>query len=200
MMIHVGSVPARPETPASTAFPEALRARYEAYCAEQAAALPALLPRDGVRELYRSAREVVSGDVVDPLALLVARCRELLPLPPFEVWAADYLRDHRPYHEEVESGTAGPVRSTPVTVDRKRIELAGRSWEAGLTVFRAPPQWRGFITFQAEGGTGGPEAGNPRPPHRTADIFVEARAEDIRDRFHSFSADTLQAFLRSTLP
>ena len=198
-MVQVGTAPARPAAPAEAASPEALRARYEAYCAEQAAALPALLPREGVRELYRSAREVVSGDVVDPLALLVARCRELLPLPPFEVWAADYLRDHRPYDEQVESGTAGPVRSNPVTVDRKRIEIAGRAWEAGLAVFRAPPEWRGFITFQAEAGPEA-EAAEPRTPHRTADIFVEARAEDIRERFHSFSADTLQAFLRSTLP
>ena len=90
----------------------ALRARYEAYCAEQAAALPALLPREGVRELYRSARAVVTGDVADPLALLVARCRELLPLPPFEVWVADYLRDPRPYLEGVDSGTAGPAATT----------------------------------------------------------------------------------------
>jgi hypothetical protein len=36
--------------------------------------------------------------------------------------------------------------------------------------------------------------------HRTADVFVEARAEDVRRRFRTFSPDTLQAFLRSALP
>jgi hypothetical protein len=198
-MVQIGSSAGRPETPpVGTASPEALRARYEAYCAEQAAALPALLPRAGVRELYRKAREVVPGEVIDPLALLVARCRELLPLPPFEVWAADYLRDPRPYLEPIESGTAGPVRSTPVAVDRRRIEHGGRAWEAALTVFRAPPEWRGFIAFQSEGEPDG--AVTHGSAHRTADIFLEARAEDIRERFQSFSADTLQAFLRSTLP
>ena len=53
--------------------PEA-RARYEAYCAQQAAELPALLPREGVRALYRAARSRVSGDVADPLALLIEEC------------------------------------------------------------------------------------------------------------------------------
>ena len=179
----------------------ALRARYEAYCAEQAAALPALLPRDGVRELYRNARAGVAGEVADPLALLVARCRELLPLPPFEVWVADYLRDPRPYLDGVETGTAGPVRSAPVTVDLRHIEHDGESWIASLGIFRSPPEWRGFITFQTER-RGDPAADTraTRAVLRTADVFVEARAEDVRERFRSFSADTLQAFLRSTLP
>jgi hypothetical protein len=179
----------------------ALRARYEAYCAEQAAALPALLPRAGLRELYRSARTGVSGDIADPLALLVARCRELLPLPPFEVWVADYLRDPRPYLEPVDNGTVGPVRSAPVTVDLRHIQHDGHGWVASLGIFREPPEWRGFITFH-ETDQADPADGTqrPRPTHRTADVFVEARAEDVRERFRSFSSDTLQAFLRSTLP
>jgi len=185
----------------STIADGALRARYEAYCAEQAAALPALLPREGVRELYRSARAVITGDVADPLALLVARCRELLPLPPFEVWVADYLRDPRPYLEGIDSGTAGPVRSAPVTVDLRHIEHDGESWVASLGLFREPPEWRGFISFQlgevADVPTGADRA---RPVHRTTDVFIEAHAEDVRERFRAFSTDTLQAFLRSTLP
>lgn len=174
---------------------EALRARYEAYCAEQAAALPALLPREGLRALYRSARARVSGEVIDPLALLVARCRELLPLPPFEVWIADYLRDRRPYLEAMESGTAGPVRSAPVTVDLRRVDHAGAAWVASLAVFREPPDWRGYISFHHAD-----DAALARPAHRTADIFVEPSAEDVRRRFRAFSVDTLQAFLRSALP
>jgi hypothetical protein len=178
-----------------------LRARYEAYCAEQAAALPGLLPREGLRELYRSARAGVTGDVADPLALLVARCRELLPLPPFEVWAADYLRDPRPYVEGVDGGTAGALRSAPVTADLRHVEHDGESWVASLALFRDPPEWRGFISFHTED-RGNPTAATdgPRRVHRTADVFIEARAEDVRDRFRAFSADTLQAFLRSTLP
>lgn len=190
VQVQVGALPASHE---------ALRARYEAYCAEQAAALPALLPREGLRELYRSARASVTGEVIDPLALLVARCRDLLPLPPFEVWLADYLRDRRPYLEAMESGTAGPVRSAPVTVDVRRLEHAGRAWVASLALFREPPEWRGYITFHPEE-PADPVGSTDRPSHRTADVFVEARAEDVRERFRSFSPDTLRAFLRSTLP
>jgi hypothetical protein len=175
---------------------EALRVKYAAYCAEQAAALPALLPRDGLRSLYRSARAGVSGEVVDPLALLVERCRELLPLPPFEVWAADYQRDRRPYLEPLEEATAGGMRTSAMTLDLRAVDHAGSSWVASLAVFREPPDWRGFISFQLsdEAVAGG------RPLQRTADIFLESRAEDVRSRFRAFSDDTLQAFLRSTLP
>lgn len=173
---------------------EGLRARYEAYCAEQAAALPALLPREGLRALYRSARADAAGDRTDPLALLVARCRALLPLPPFEAWAADYLRDSRPYHDPPETGTVGRVRSTPVTVDTRPVEHAGTLWVAALALFREPPDWRGYIAFHCA------DAGGAPPVHRTADVFVETRAEDVRRRFRAFSSETLQAFLRSTLP
>ncbi len=175
----------------------ALRGRYEAYCTEQAAALPALLPREGLRALYREVRAGSGGEVVDPFALLVARCRELLPLPPFEVWVEDYLRDPRAYLEEMESSAAGPAKTAPVTVDLRRIDHGGRTWVAGLALFRAPTEWRGFISFH-------PEPTQPTDvvsaAHRTGDVFREARADDVRDRFRSFSPDTLAAFLRSTLP
>jgi len=176
---------------------EALRGRYEAYCAAQAAALPALLPREGLRALYRDARAGAADEVVDPLALLVARCRELLPLPPFDVWVADYLRDRRPYLEEMESGVTGPARTAPVTVDLRRVEHAGRTWVAGLSLFREPSEWRGFISFHPEETESSDSVGTP---YRTGDVFREARADDVRDRFRSFSPDTLAAFLRSTLP
>ena len=179
---------------------EALRRRYEAYCAEQAAALPALLPREGLRALYRDARArapLGTGPVSDPLALLVAHCRTLLPLPPFDVWVEDYLRDRRPYVEEMEQGTSGPGRAAPVTVDLRRVEHLGRTWVAGLSLFRDPPEWKGFISFHAEQAERPDAVGSS---HRTGDVFREARAEDVRDRFRSFSADTLTAFLRSSLP
>ena len=90
-MVTQGSTAHSVRAPDRDGAYELLRGRYEAYCGQQAAALPAMLPRDGVRALYRSARGQVTGEVVDPLALLVQECRRVLPLPPFEIWAQDYL-------------------------------------------------------------------------------------------------------------
>jgi hypothetical protein len=36
--------------------------------------------------------------------------------------------------------------------------------------------------------------------HRTASIFRETYAEDVRERFASFESSTLVAFLRSAMP
>jgi hypothetical protein len=182
---------------------ELLHARYEAYCAREAAALPALLPREGLRALYRSARERATGPVADPLALLVAHCRALLPLPPFEVWLEDYLRDRRPYLEETDS-VGAPRREAPITVELRRLEHEGRAWLATLSLFREPAAWRGFIAFHpddaaAEAGAS-ERASARRATPRTADIFREDSSEEVRARFRSFTPDTLQAFLRSALP
>ena len=178
---------------------ELLRARYEAYCAREAAALPGLLPREGVRALYRSARAAAEGPVGDPLALLVAHCRAVLPLPPFEVWLEDYLRDRTPYLEEGDAMGA-PRREAPVTVELRRVEHRGRAWVAGLSLFHEPAGWRGFIAFHPEDADA-PEAAHPGRAHaRTGDIFREDSSEAVRQRFRSFTPDTLQAFLRSALP
>jgi hypothetical protein len=175
---------------------EVLRARYRAYCDQQAAALPGLLPREGLRALYRSARAAATGPVDDPLALLVAHCRRLLPLPPFEVWLDDYLRDRAPYAEALDA-VGAPRQETPVTVDVRTLEHEGRAWVAGLALFREPVGWRGFISFHAEeSDPGRVAASHPR----TADIFHEDSSEAVRERFRSFTPDTLQAFLRSALP
>lgn len=191
---------ARLDTP--TDARELLRSRYEAYCNQQAAALPALLPREGVRALYRSARARVTGEISDPLALLLEECRRVLPVPPFEVWAEDYARNRRPYLEEMEQG-AGPAKSAPVTVDLRRLQHAGRSWVAGLSVFHEPPSWRGFITFhpevEAEVAASADASTATIPRHRTADVFRADRSEDVRERFQSFTETTLQAFLRSSI-
>lgn len=181
---------------------ELLRARYRAYCAQQAAALPGLLPREGVRELYRRARAGVGGPVEDPLALLVAYCRTILPLPPFEVWLEDYLRDRSAYAEALES-VGAPGRDAPVTVELRRLEYEGRGWFAGLSLFRESSGWRGFIAFHPEE----PASDGPPPDRvparslaRTGDIFRGDSSDAVRDRFRSFTPDTLQAFLRSALP
>ena len=169
-----------------------LRSRYEAYCAQQAAALPALLPREWVRALYRDARATVARTVTDPLALLVQHCRNVLPLPPFEVWMEDYRRDRRPYLEALGVEASGPRRDAPVTVELRPFEHAGESWCAGLALFHEPPGWQGFIRFHREGAVDGAQ--------RTADVFLADTPEAVRVRFRSFSPNTLQAFLRSTLP
>ena len=77
-MVTQGSTAHSVRAPDRDGAYELLRGRYEAYCGQQAAALPAMLPRDGVRALYRSARGQVTGEVVDPLALLVQECRRVL--------------------------------------------------------------------------------------------------------------------------
>lgn len=171
---------------------ELLRARYEAYCAREAAALPALLPREGLRALYRSARASAAGPVEDPLALLIAHCRSVLPLPGFDVWLEDYRRDPRPYLADADS-VAAPRRDAPATVELRRVEHEGRAWMAGLSLFREPAGWRGFIAFHAEDG-------DPRIVPRTGEILREDSSEDVRARFRSFTPDTLKAFLRSALP
>ena len=67
----------------------------------------------------------------------------------------------------------------------------GMPWSAHLEVFSVDDAWRGFIRFD-EGAAG--------RATRTADIFAEARVDMVRDRFVGFHDQTLQAFLRSTLP
>ena len=165
------------------------------YSIIQLKSLPAVLPRDGVRALYRSARRQVTGEVVDPLALLVEECRRVLPLPPFDLWAQDYLRNRRYHLEEMEIGV-GPRKGSPVTIDVRRLQHGGRSWVAELAVFHEPPLWRGLITFHLEGIEGGAQH---IVRHSTGDVFREDHSEDVRERFRSFSEDTLQAFLRSAI-
>src|SRR6185436_18587080 len=118
--------------------------------------------------------------------------------PPFEQWVEDYLRDRRPYVEQMEAG-AGPTKRAPVTTDLRRVQHAGESWIAGLSVFHEPPSWRGFITFHREPAQVAASAASEIARHRTADVFREDHSEEVRERFLSFTDDTLQAFLRSAL-
>jgi hypothetical protein len=154
-----------------------------------------MLPRDGVRALYRSARGQVTGEVVDPLALLVEECRRVLPLPPFELWAQDYLRNRLCHLEEMEF-SVGPRKSAPATIDVRRLRHGGQMWVAELAVFHEPPLWRGLITFHPEGAEGGAQH---IVRHSTGDVFREEHSEDVRERFRSFGEGTLQAFLRSAI-
>ncbi len=126
----------------------------------------------------------------DPLEILNRFCRELLPLPPFTVWAADF--DGHPA-EHLEAMRSDPTLSAhaPVAVELRTLRHASTDWLAGLNLFPDGDVWRGFIEFQIEGGAAGA---------RTANIFRDPDPMEIRQRFRSFEPDTLQAFLRSTLP
>ena len=179
--------------PAPSQSPEtAWRHRYDAYCRSQARELLNLLPETAIRPLFRRARDGVrdgggTADPDDPLSILVAYCRHLLPLPPFDLWREDVRRHPDAYRE-----TRDPrwIRD-PVTVDVRAVEAEGGRWVASLDVRSDGDLWRGRITFR-------------RPDHprgyATAEIFREEGVEAVRDRFLEFDDRTLGAFLRSALP
>ncbi len=172
----------------------ALRRQYREYCSRQATGLLELVPREGVRPLYRQAREwaVSHGmhESKDPMATLHRFCRELLPLPSFEVWLADY-ETHRLAH--LKAGVAYPHAgepSEPVTVELREVEHGGDRWHASLELYRDEDLWRGYIRFHRDAA---------EAHLRTGDIFCEEELQDLRDRFLSFTSATLTAFLRSIL-
>ncbi len=168
---------------------------YEAYRVRQARALIGLLPRDAIRPLYRRARKAAGAtvDEDDPMAVLVAHCESLLPLPPFEVWLEDLERWPDAHWREVEASPDAPSSASPVTIDTRRFRHGLESWTARLRGFRDQDAWRGFITFQRDEDA-------PADLHRTALIFREPTLTDLRDRFRGFENASLEAFLRSALP
>ncbi len=178
-----------------------MRDRYEAYCRRQARALASILPTEAVRPLYARAREWsrTAADPTraveqekDPLALLVLYLRELLPLPPMDVWLKDRIRHFQAHlEEEFESAQAHRRPSPPVTVESRSVILGPGRWTATLNLFRRDEAWRGFIAFHPVGGG---------DALRTTDIFREEDPEEIKGRFLAFHDGTLQAFLRSVLP
>lgn len=174
-----------------------LRGRYAAYRRRHAARLLQMLPRQAIRPLYRRARADAGrdggGGAVgdDPLAFLVAYCESLLPLPPFDVWRSDL--DHNPaaHFADLEESLDGPTPDAPSTMEARSVEYAGGMWIAHLRAFREDGYWRAYISFE--------ECGSGRV-HRTAAVFYERDAGELRDRFLSFESAALQAFLRSALP
>ena len=173
----------------------AVKGRYEEYCRQQVTLLLEIIPREAVRPLYRRARiwatERGLYDTKDPMSTLRVFCREVLPLPPFEVWRLDY-ENHRVAHAggRVEWVLlAEPM--DPIAVDVRRMEHEAEPWHGTLEVYRGGDAWRGLIRFQREGEEG---------QFRTGEIFREDDLQDLRTRFNSFTASTMSALLRSTLP
>lgn len=185
-------VPSRDPSPTSSR--DTVAERYEAYRVRQAELLPTLIPREGIRPLYRAALEWAEREGLapgkDPLALLRQFCEVVLPLPPLEVWAAEYGGGEALSEPEEDGTLRVGERRQPVLVDLRSIEHEGASWAAGLTVQRVEPGWSGYIHF----------ADGVGRAVRTADIFREDTLAEVRQRFASLERNTLTAFLRSALP
>ncbi len=181
--------------PGSTTSDAALKERYEAYCRHQVSLLLQIMPGEAVRPLYRRARtwakERGLHESKDPMSTLRLFCRDVLPLPPLEVWLLDY-RAHRVAHAGARLGLAPPAGAMePIAVESRRVEHEAEPWRGTLEVYRGGDVWRGLIRFQRDG---------EEDQFRTGEIFREDNLQDVRDRFSSFTAPTLSAFLRSTLP
>lgn len=181
--------------PESETGSSSLEARYRAYCRRQGELLPTLIPREGIRPLYRAARDWAMDRGIppgkDPLAILHQYCEEvLLPLPPFEEWARHQGGDGAGLQALQSESQGGVPLAEPVLVALRRFAYESGEWSAGLTVLRRPSGWSGHITFaDGAGGTA-----------RSADIFLEDDLSEIRSRFESLEPHTLSAFLRSALP
>lgn len=173
----------------------ALEGLYDEYCRQQVTLLLEIIPREAVRPFYRRARIWATKgglhETKDPMSTLRGFCREVLPLPPFEVWLLDY-ESHRATHagDGLEwAPLAEPME--PVAVDVRRMEHEAEPWHGTLEVYRGGEAWRGLIRFQRDG---------EEAHFRTGEIFYEDDLQDLRDRFESFTVPTMSAFLRSTLP
>ncbi len=169
-----------------------LRDEYEEYRERHARRLVALLPREAIRPLYRAARQDPALETVpdDPLAKLTEYCARLLPLPPFEIWLEDMRRNPEAYLLDLGEAAKAPTAAEPATIESRRLTRSDGSWLARLRGFRDRDAWRGFIAFEDEASG---------LVHHTALIFREGDPRDLRRRFLSFEAGTLEAFLRSSL-
>ena len=163
---------------------------YREYRRSQVMQLLALVPKGAIRPLYRQAHAwaVREGldEPKDPLAALVAFCDHLMPLPPRDIWEADFLA-----HPDAYLGPSAKLEvAEPFMVMECHLEYRGRPWRAALEAFTLDGNWRGYIRFSEEGGHS----------VRTADIFCEAELNDLRNRFSGLDPASLSAFLRSVLP
>lgn len=177
-----------------------LESLYLEYCRAQARELLGLIPREGIRPLYRRALEWAGeaeagrdpdGEDREPLDLMEAYClSELIPLPPFRVWARDYLANRKLYLTELDRAPRPARDGEPVDVDLRELEWGGRRWTATLRLRRGDGDWRGAVAFRS-----GEDAGAT-----TGEVFRETTPFAVRDRFRRLEQTTLQAFLRSALP
>lgn len=171
-----------------------LRPRYEAYRRHQVRELLSLMPRDGLRPLYRQAVRAMGhgeAEVDDPLALVSEFVERHLPLPPFALWCIDVLDSPEAHLEEPWMEGAAPAREAPLTLDVRTLALGSATWRTELRVWHGGGAWRGHLSFGGEG---------HERSYRTGEIFRESRLGSLRDRFREFDSRTLEAFLRSAIP
>lgn len=171
---------------------------YEAYRRHQARALLALMPREGLRELYGLARDVrasadagAKGRVLDPMDALLGFVERFLPLPPFHVWCQDVRTNPGAHLDEPWMADALPAAAAPRTVAVREEHLRGGPWRVELRVHHEREEWRGHLAF-----TGGAQSRS----WRTGDVLREPTAGLLVERFHELGVLTLDAFLRSILP
>lgn len=168
--------------------PETLRRLYEQYCRVERDELLALVPREGLRRLWRVARESES-ESERPVCLpsterLRAAAARILPLPPYDVWLRSYLKDRAPYLERL-GVPAAPSRTEPVTVATR--PLADDLW-VHLDVVHGDAGWKGFLSFHGS---------RVRSGLRTTEVFRSGEPDEFRARFREFTRPTLEAFWRS---
>jgi len=180
--------------PVSAGQDSALFGTYEAYCRRETSLLLSLVPREAVRTLYGRARdwalEAGLHERKDPMATLLAYCRSLLPLPPFDVWLEDYEGHRLLYMHEMAGIPHVPPAPAPVAVELRNVQHEGDEWFATLNVIHDGEVWRGHIAFHTD---------TCASLHRTADIFCEENLAELRQRFRTFTPASISAFLRSTL-
>ena len=173
---------------------EVLYFRYQAYRRRQAAKLLHVMPREAVRELYGQARDWARQrglhDGRDPMATIQRFAMEILPLPPFDVWLEDRRRHPISHLEEYSDDPHAPPVGRPGRIDTRAFRHGGRAWKVSLHVFREREAWRGFLEFEEKAGG---------PGYKTANIFREDSATQVRRRFEDFDDGTLSAFLLSVV-
>ena len=179
-------------------LPDTLRALYQRYCETEARELVELLPREGRRSLLRGALSRSGAGGALSVDLLLEEARELLPLPPYEVWVRSYLADRNVYLSRM-GIPAVPERPSPVTVD---VHPVGNGWWATLNLARSGEGWLGHVSFHPDpesavsAGRGGGGAA-VHPACRTAEIFRGEDPEELRARFHGLGRHALEGLLRS---
>ena len=179
----------------TSSLARSLLPRYESYQRHQVREFLALVPREGLRVLYRKARAEWASEAssLDPVARLSEFVRELLPLPPFHVWFQDLRSNPAAHLDEPWMSDVVPHRAHPFVLETRTEVLEGAAWRTELRAYRSDDGlgWLGHICFI--------RASDARSL-RTGDVFREADAQSLLMRFREFDRDTLEAFLRSVAP